>query len=240
MTASRLTLDELMDLRSKARQGQPCRDLFGAERFHDMSSYFWGYSLCCSQNGFRDYEYGAFLDWLGDIRREFSESWRNDYVEASGGDHEKAMMRWLDFVAEFRELRRRKPLPLPPPPPEDTPPPPPSTPERYYSLLDRMMEAHTRARQGYPLWLSYGTETLPAMAAHIRGFLRCCERNGFPDMRWHAFTHWLARAKGIAPDTWVHRLLRDCGGDHEKAMMRMLDLAFEYVHEHERRPIRAS
>jgi hypothetical protein len=227
-------LDELMEMRARGTQGQLFRDLFGAERFQDMSSFFGGFGWCCGRNGIPDDEYGVFIEWLRDTREEFPEGWPDYYVAVCDGDHEKAMRRWLEFVAEFRELRRRHPEPLPPPPPEDPPPPPPSTPERYYSLLDRMMEAHARAQRGAPLWLCCGTQTLPALAAHIRGFLRCCERNGFPDIRWLAFTRWLARARGLQPDTWVQRILQDVGDDHEKAMMRVLTLAFEYVHEYER------
>jgi hypothetical protein len=222
------TLDELLALRAEARRGRSFRVMLGAERFQDMASYEEGYAWCCDENGFRDHEHGAFTEWLRDVRGELPEGWRDHYVEVCGGDHERAMMRLLDLVAEFRESRGHESPSL-----DDSSSSPPLPPEHPVSILDVMTRAHAQARRGYPLWLSYGTRTLPAMATHIRGYLRCSERNGFPDTRWHAFRRWLTDTRGLHPDTCVPWLLQHYGGDHEKAMMRLLELATEYVHEHE-------
>lgn len=225
------TLDELLDLRVELRKGQHPRDLSGAERFHELLDYGRGYSQCCIRNNFPDYEYAAFIEWMRDSRGGLPEGWPDDYTRECGGDPVKAMGRWLDSAAGFREQRQGQPSFPPPLALEDRFLLP--TPEKYKSVLGKLSYAHWRVRNGYPAWLSYGTETLPAMAVHIRGYVRCCERNGFPDARWHDFTQWLSHTRELPPGAWVSRLLQACDGDHERAMRRMLELVSEYEREQE-------
>ncbi|HYO59319.1 hypothetical protein [Archangium sp.] len=215
-------LVELMDIRTHARSGRPLSDLLGSEHFEEMVAYIEGYLRCAWRSGCQDNEYIHFRDWLSDVKGEYPEGWKEHYVQVCGGDHEKAMMRLLGFIAEFLALRQPEP-----------PAQPSLTPERYVSLLDDLMSFYPDVQRGRPLWFFFGAETLPTLATYIRGYLRCGERHGCSDTRWKSFRRWLAESHALEPETWVPRLLERCGGDHPAAMRRLLDLATLFVHEHE-------
>jgi hypothetical protein len=222
-------LTELLDLRSRAQHGQPFRLLLGSERFEEMVAYKDGYVRCAWRNGVDDLEYAAFRDWLRDIRGEFPNDWVRSYVDICGGDHERAMMRLLDFVAEYVALRQRT---SPPENPELQVPPPTffSPPERYVSVLEELRHIHSNTQRGFPFWLALGTETLPALSTFIRGYLRCAERHGITDMRWLAFSQWLVDTHHLATDSWEVSLLQRSNDDHIQAMRHLLDFVITYGH----------
>jgi hypothetical protein len=97
-------LDVLLEIRSEAERGRPMWLFFGAERFDALAAYITGYVFCCYRNGFQDKEWGAFMAWLRDVRKQMPEGWARKYVKDAGGDHVKAMMKFLNYVAEFRAL----------------------------------------------------------------------------------------------------------------------------------------
>jgi len=99
-----LLLDVLIEIRDEAGRGRPMWLFFGAERFDSMVAYLTGYISSCHRNGIDDPEWGEFLTWLRDVRKRMPEGWARKYVEDAGGDHVKAMMKFLDYVAEFRAL----------------------------------------------------------------------------------------------------------------------------------------
>ncbi|WP_395834321.1 hypothetical protein [Archangium violaceum] len=64
-----------------------------------------GYHACQVVNGIDDVEYGRFRDWLRDVKHEFPpEGWAAKYLRDCGGNHEQAIRKYLDFVAEFVAL----------------------------------------------------------------------------------------------------------------------------------------
>lgn len=101
-------LDVLMEIRREAQSGRPMWLFFGSEHFDAMAAYLTGYVFCCYRNGFQDREWGDFVEWLREVRKQMPEGWARKYVEDSGGDHMKAMMKFLDYVAEFRALRAKR------------------------------------------------------------------------------------------------------------------------------------
>jgi hypothetical protein len=209
-------LDELLHLRAEARRGWPFHVQLGTRRFEEMVAYTDGYLRCAWRNGVDDSEYGAFRDWLSEVRGELPEDWKRHYLEACGGDSERAMMRLLDFAAEFVALHPRAP---------------PSSlfpgPERYVSVLEELLYIRARVRSGFPFWLALGTETLPTLLTLVRGYVRCAERHGLADSRWLAFSRWLAEARHLTPEA----LLSDASGDHLAAMTRLLGLVATYEQE---------
>jgi len=73
-----------------------------AQRFNTFVD---GYNACMEFNGFADGQYGRFRDWLRDVKKEFpGEGWPVAYLRTCHGDPERAISRYLDFVAEFADL----------------------------------------------------------------------------------------------------------------------------------------
>jgi len=74
-----------------------------------MVAFTDGYRACQYANGIEDEEYGLFRDWLRDVKHEFpTEGWGEKYLRDCEGDHERAIQKFLDFVAEFVALRERE------------------------------------------------------------------------------------------------------------------------------------
>ena len=75
-----------------------------------MGAFVDGYRRCQSVNGIVDEEYIRFRDWLRDVKQEFpGEGWGEKYLRDCDGDHERAIAKFLGFVAEFVALRAREP-----------------------------------------------------------------------------------------------------------------------------------
>lgn len=52
---------------------------------------------------------GEFFDWLRDVKDEFpaGKGWAGKCLEECGGDHRAAILRFLNLVAEFVELKEQ-------------------------------------------------------------------------------------------------------------------------------------
>ncbi|MDC0709634.1 hypothetical protein POL68_14275 [Stigmatella sp. ncwal1] len=73
-----------------------------------LSSFIAGYRACQSINGIQDNGYTLFRSWLRDVKAEFpTDGWDKKYLHDCGGDHERAIHKFLGFVAEFVALRDR-------------------------------------------------------------------------------------------------------------------------------------
>ena len=74
-----------------------------------MVAFVDGYLSCQDANGIKDEEYSRFFHWLRDVKQEFpTEGWAAKYLRYCEGDHERAIRKFLDFVAEFVALRERE------------------------------------------------------------------------------------------------------------------------------------
>jgi len=74
-----------------------------------MVAFIDGFRTCQDVNGLHDAEYGRFSDWLRDVKQEFpTDGWDAKYLRDCDGDHERAIARFLGFVAEFVALRERE------------------------------------------------------------------------------------------------------------------------------------
>ena len=81
----------------------------GEINIHRMVAFTDGYQTCQDVHGLPDEEYGLFLNWLRDVKKEFpGEGWDVKYLRDCEGDHERAIRKYLDFVAEFVALRERE------------------------------------------------------------------------------------------------------------------------------------
>jgi hypothetical protein len=100
-------LDYLMRLRQEKTRGL-LLDM-GEINVARMSAFINGYLSCEDANGIEDEEYCLFHKWLRDVKQEFpTEGWDVKYLRDCDGDHERAIRKFLDFVAEFVALRQRE------------------------------------------------------------------------------------------------------------------------------------
>jgi hypothetical protein len=101
-------LDYLMRMRRDVMQGRVAMYLGDIDIIR-MVAFTDGYRACQSANGIEDEEYGLFRDWLRDVKHEFpTEGWGAKYLRDCDGDHERAILKFFDFVAEFVALRERQ------------------------------------------------------------------------------------------------------------------------------------
>jgi hypothetical protein len=101
-------LDYLMRLRQEKTRGL-LLDM-GEINVVRMSAFINGYLSCEDANGIKDEEYCLFHKWLRDVKQELpTEGWDVKYLRDCDGDHERAILKFLDFVAEFVALRQREP-----------------------------------------------------------------------------------------------------------------------------------
>ncbi len=102
-----LLLDYLLRIRKDLLAGRLAMHL-GEPLVEHMVGFVNGYHSCLISNGIRDDEYGRFFEWLRDVKHEFPvEGWAAKYLRDCHGDHEQAIRKYLDFVAEFVALHRR-------------------------------------------------------------------------------------------------------------------------------------
>ena len=103
-------IDVLLRVRSEHARGRPLGFFFGVmETTQAVAAFETGYRACCRYHGMEDAWYEAFNHWL--FKKELSsEGWHARYLAECGGDHQKAIQRYLDTVAEFAAQN-----PAPPP-----------------------------------------------------------------------------------------------------------------------------
>ncbi|MDC0708611.1 hypothetical protein POL68_09040 [Stigmatella sp. ncwal1] len=96
-----LSLDELLEIRRVGRIGL----YIGYARVDRLGGYLDGYRLGLSLAGLKDEEYPRYARWLEDTGRvPIGNTWEDPFLQAARGDHEAAIHRFLDCVAEFRNL----------------------------------------------------------------------------------------------------------------------------------------
>jgi hypothetical protein len=98
-------------------------------------------------------------------------------------------------------------------------------------LLDVLRFIHKEVEQGRPLWFFLGGEVhVEAMVAFIAGYRAACHYNTLDDPDYGAFVTWLRDVKKELPaEGWARRYLKDCGGDHERAIRKFLGFVAEYT-----------
>jgi hypothetical protein len=96
-------------------------------------------------------------------------------------------------------------------------------------LLDYLM----RMRQDNlrrQLLLSMGDIDITRMVAFVDGYRACQFANGIEDEEYGLFRDWLRDVKQEFPtDGWGAKYLRDCDGDHERAIRKFFDFVSEFV-----------
>lgn len=105
---------------------------------------------------------------------------------------------------------------------------------RRVGLLDALCYARQQILKGRGLWFMTGVDTVDSLFAFTNGWAANSQFNARfnegQDEDWQEFLDWLRDVKKELPyEGWHVKYLRDCQGDHEKAALKFLDFAAEYV-----------
>jgi hypothetical protein len=193
-----------------------------------------GYGECLHSLGVKSGPDVLFRDWLRDVKKAWPcEGWDKAYLEEFHGDQDQALLKFLDFVAEFRALSpealaalpwyyggehpaTRVPSWIPVHPPRPT--------------LDMLLEVR-REIGDVPgrLGIFIGYIEVKRMAGFIDGYRLCLALVGARDEEYARFERWLQEEKALPPgQEWTLPLLQACQGDSEQAIRRLLEYAGEF------------
>ncbi|WNG24410.1 hypothetical protein F0U62_10595 [Cystobacter fuscus] len=99
-------LDALLWLRQRMDQGHELSLLTGARSIDSLYCFTIGWVRNTLYNRQKDPSLASFWDWLRDVKKEFpGEGWHVKYLRDCQGDHMRAVRKFLDLAAEFKESR---------------------------------------------------------------------------------------------------------------------------------------
>lgn len=100
-------IDALLHMRQEMLRGRPLWLFTGEDTVQSLVSFLLGWGSCIRFNGGVEEEWSAFLDWLRDTQQEVPpEGWHVKFLAECGGDHTRAVLKFLDFVSEFASSRQ--------------------------------------------------------------------------------------------------------------------------------------
>jgi len=240
------TMDVLLFVRERLRSGLDCKELFEDTNALALRGFYDGFGLALEFNGQADVPFGKFLTWLRDVKRELpGEGWPDRYLSELAGDHEKAIMKFLDFASEFVDaypfkLKRLASQAIEvdgasPWRHDDRCNPgsiklPGYWRDKIVYALDMMYFLHQWVLKFGSAIQFLAIDDIHVFEAYLRGYTLAFEFNKLPDEGFEAFKAWLVKTKK-QPLTrgWSKRLLLECDGDHVKAIQTFLRTANEYM-----------
>lgn len=199
-----------------------------------MACFIGGYGECLRAFGVDEGADELFGEWLFFIKKAWpGKGWDHGYLEEFQGDHQRALLKYLDFVAEFSALppealasiewrgggehpASRVPSLIPTCPPQP--------------MLDMLLEVR-QVIGDVPgrLGMFIGPIEVNRMAGFIDGYRLCLALAGARDEEYARFERWLQEAKGLPPgQDWTSPLLQACQGDPEQAIRQLLAYAAEF------------
>jgi hypothetical protein len=228
-------LDVLLRIREDMRMRQTGPYLYiGMPDVERVRCFTEGYADCLDSFGVERGSDALFGLWLRDIKKAFpGRGWDHAYLEEFHGDHDRALRKFLDFVAEFRALLPEAlaampwhfsgahPATLVPSLIPIHPPKP---------MLDMLLEIRreigdTPGRLG----MFIGNIDVRRMVGFIDGYRLCLALAGSRDEEYSRFERWLQEEKGVPPgQDWTQPFLQSCQGDAEQAIRRLLEAAVEF------------
>jgi hypothetical protein len=228
-------LEVLLRLRQDMQQRHTAPYLYvGRVDVHWVAAFINGYGACLRALGVREGRDEVFGEWLREVKGAWpGEGWDTAYLVEASGNHERALRKYLDFVAEFRALSSEALAAIPyhglgehpaTQEPALTPAQPP------VPTLDFLLEVY-RVIGGVPgrLGMYIGDVTVERMAGLIAGYRLCLELAGAKDEEYSRFERWLARERNFPPgQSWEQPLPRSRQGDPEQAIRRLLEDAARF------------
>lgn len=101
-TSQSKLLDYLMEVRRDMQAGRLSMHI-GEPNTDRFWGLLIGFHMCQLNYGVEDLEYYQFRDWLEEKGEFPPEGWAAKYLRDCDGDPERAIRKYLDFVAEFRD-----------------------------------------------------------------------------------------------------------------------------------------
>jgi hypothetical protein len=99
-------LDALLWIRRRMSEGRELSFITGSDTIDSLYSFTIGWARNNASNAREDLVWQSFCVWLRDVKKEFpGEGWHIKYLEDCQGDHRKAVLKYLDFAAEFMGSR---------------------------------------------------------------------------------------------------------------------------------------
>jgi len=240
------TMDVLLLVRERLRSGLDCKELFEDTNALALRGFYDGFTIALGYNNQSDAPFSEFLDWLRDVKHELpGEGWPDRYLSELGGDHERAIKKFLDFVSEFVDAHPLKLRRLA----SESLKADGSSPWRFdvriqssfskrpeywrgkiVHALDMMYFLHQWVLECGSAIQYLAIDDIHVFEAYLRGYTLAFEFNKIPDEGFEAFKAWLLKTKK-QPLTqgWSKRLLLECDGDHVKAIQTFLRTANEYI-----------
>ena len=222
-------LDVLLRIRQdiRARTGGPYQYI-GMPHVDGVACFIDGYSECLHALGVEPGADALFRDWLRDVKKALpGQGWDAAYLEDFQGDHSRAVLKYLDYVAEFRALPNESLASIPWVFQGEHPaarraswvPTRPPTPTLDFLLEIRREIGDVPGRMG----LFIGHPDVRRMAGLIDGYRLCLALAGARDEEYARFELWLHDVRGLpAGETWPQVYLQACQGDAEQAIRRLL------------------
>jgi hypothetical protein len=103
---------------------------------------------------------------------------------------------------------------------------------REVRLMDALLHARQQILKKRGLWFVTGFDTIDSLVSFTIGWASNTQFNGGNDQEWQDFLDWLDKVKHESPyEGWHVKYLRDCGGDHERAALKFLDFAAEFINQ---------
>jgi hypothetical protein len=228
-------LDVLLRIRQDMRSRKAGPYLYiGMPDVGRVNCFGGGYGECLRSLGVEEGADELFGQWLHDVKRAFpGQGWDHAYLEEFQGDQDRALRKYLDYVAEFRALPPEALASLPwhfsgehpaNRVPSWTPVHPPKP------MLDMLLEVR-REIGDVPgrLGMFIGPISVKRMAGFIDGYRLCLALAGARDEEYARFERWLQEEKALPPgQDWTLPLLQACQGDSEQAIRRLLEYAGEF------------
>ncbi|QRN97461.1 hypothetical protein JRI60_52510 [Archangium violaceum] len=228
-------LDVLLRIREDMRSRATGPYLYiGMPDVDRVMCFIGGYGECLRSLGIEEGADSLFGEWFRDVKKAWpGRGWEPVYLEEFHGDQKRALLKFLDFVAEFRALSpealasipwhfsgehpaAREPSWIPAHPPTPT--------------LDMLLEVR-REIGDVPgrLGMFIGPIDVRRMAGFIDGYRLCLALAGARDEEYPRFQRWLQEEKGLPPgQEWTSPLLQASQGDSERAIRQLLAYAAEF------------
>jgi hypothetical protein len=213
------TLDALL----RVRQDMILERLFihiGDALIERLAGYAEGYRACMRENRLPDDSYERFRGWLRHTKQKPPvEENPARYLQEGLGDPERAIRKYLDLVADFIASH----------PEESKPRLLPERAGKPTALLPYLLQIRQDMQQGR-LHAHLGDVNAERFNTFVDGYNACLEYNGLSDEEYAHFRDWLRDVKQEIPaEGWPAGYLRDCQGDHARAIRKYLDFVAEFA-----------
>lgn len=227
-------LDAFLEDGQRVREKRAFWFVTGIEAADSLFPFTQGWLANTHLNGGAEPAWQEFLDWYQEERGEpWSPGWYVKPLQECQGDEERTVLVLLDLVARYVQAHgvfsRGKAGAMDERISATYGPLPKEWGGRPVEFVEAMLWLRQRMREGQGLSFLTGMETVDSLFCFEVGWIRNTIYNQRRDPSIASFRDWLRDIKKELPgEGWHVKYLRDCQGDHRRAVMKFLDLAAEF------------